>query len=306
MIQPPVWTEAELEESREGAESAFRDARRSESMEVYLRYFDEYRAIVEQVLDRTLNLTRLDQAVSASQVGDRESEVLRYFCGPPLSLDDLRMLANAESLHSQDRGPTGAVSARVIGIIREWCDRRRFPWLDVGRPPTEHEKSTAIVATTALLAMRRTETYRRMRGSEAQERLVRDALFGIGFREAVPRRVPTLSLAPPSGEFCREAMLGSRKADFIIGLADGRTAAIECKVSSSAVNSIKRLNNDAAVKAAVWRSEFGTVQVVPIAVLEGVFALRNLSAAQNQGLTIFWAHDLAGMTDWIQEIQARD
>lgn len=96
-------------------------------------------------------------------------------------------------------------------------------------------------------------------------------------------------------------MLGSRKADFIVGLRDGRTMAIECKVSSSSVNSIKRLNNDAAVKASVWNREFGTIQVVPVAVLEGVYALTNLLAAQDQGLTISWAHDLRAMTEWIQE-----
>lgn len=96
-------------------------------------------------------------------------------------------------------------------------------------------------------------------------------------------------------------MLGSRKADFIVGLMDGRTMAIECKVSSSSVNSIKRLNNDAAVKATVWKREFGTMQVTPVAVLDGVYALTNLVAAQDQGLTIFWAHDLASMTEWIQQ-----
>lgn len=76
--------------------------------------------------------------------------------------------------------------------------------------------------------------------------------------------------------------------------------AVECKVSSSAVNSIKRLNNDAAVKATVWRSEFGTSQVVPMALLDGVFALKNLRDAQAKGLTIFWAHDPGAMSDWIR------
>ena len=83
-----------------------------------------------------------------------------------------------------------------------------------------------------------------------------------GFEQTATRRVPTLSVAPAEGQFCRESMLGSRKADFIVGLMDGRTMAIECKVSSSSVNSIKRLNNDAAVKATVWKREFGTMQVV--------------------------------------------
>ena len=94
-------------------------------------------------------------------------------------------------------------------------------------------------------------------------------------------------------------MFGTRKADFLIGLLDGRVMALECKVSNSATNSIKRLNNDATVKATVWKREFGSSQVVPAAVLEGVYAIRNLKDAQNNGLTLFWSHDLTAMLDWI-------
>ena len=35
-------------------------------------------------------------------------------------------------------------------------------------------------------------------------------------------------------------------------------------------------------------------------VLSGVYKLRNLSDAQERGLTIFWAHDLKSLTDWIE------
>ncbi len=94
-------------------------------------------------------------------------------------------------------------------------------------------------------------------------------------------------------------MFGSRKADFIIGLPDFRKMALECKVSNSATNSIKRLNNDAAVEATVWRTDFGSVTVVTAAVLGGVYKLKNLVEAQNRGLTLFWVHDLAAMIDWI-------
>lgn len=74
---------------------------------------------------------------------------------------------------------------------------------------------------------------------------------------------------------------------------------IECKVSNSSTNSVKRLNNDAAVKASSWKVDFGLRQVVPSAVLGGVYKLHNLLDAQSRGLTIFWAHDLTPLTDWI-------
>ena len=62
---------------------------------------------------------------------------------------------------------------------------------------------------------------------------------------------------------------------------------------------MKRLNNDAAVKAETWRKDFGMSQVVPAAVLTGVFAILNLEDAQNRGLALFWAHNLKAMTAWI-------
>jgi hypothetical protein len=40
---------------------------------------------------------------------------------------------------------------------------------------------------------------------------------------------------------------------------------IACKVSNSEVNSVKRINNDAAIKATTWRQELGNNQVVPVA-----------------------------------------
>ena len=74
---------------------------------------------------------------------------------------------------------------------------------------------------------------------------------------------------------------------------------IECKVSNSYINSVKRLNNDAAVKAVTWKRDFGVRQVVPTAVLSGVYKLHNLQDAQERGLTLFWAHGLKPLTDWI-------
>ena len=80
--------------------------------------------------------------------------------------------------------------------------------------------------------------------------------------------------------------------------------AIECKVSNSALNSIKRLNNDAAVKAEFWLKHFGTAQMVPAAVLSGVYKLHHLVNAQAHGLALFWAHDLVELLSWIDQTRS--
>jgi XamI restriction endonuclease len=74
---------------------------------------------------------------------------------------------------------------------------------------------------------------------------------------------------------------------------------IECKVSNSAVNSIKRLNHDAVAKTKMWHDDFGN-QIVAAAVLSGVYDLANLELAQASGIFLFWAHDLAKLTGWIK------
>ncbi|MGH6990744.1 MAG: XamI family restriction endonuclease, partial [Stellaceae bacterium] len=106
--------------------------------------------------------------------------------------------------------------------------------------------------------------------------------------------------APARGQFCSESMVGSRKADVPVRLFDGRLMPIECKVSNSELNSVKRINNDAAVKANTWKVEFGINQVVPVAMLSGVFKVSNLVQAQGGGLTMFWAHKLDAMRTFIE------
>jgi hypothetical protein len=121
----------------------------------------------------------------------------------------------------------------------------------------------------------------------------------LGFNKVNSRKVSVLSDAPAPGEFCAESDLGGRKADVLVGLWDRRVMPIECKVSNSSTNSVKRLNNDAAVKAETWRKDFGQKQVVPTAVLGGVYKLHNLEDAQRRGLSLFWGHQLEALTQWI-------
>ena len=74
---------------------------------------------------------------------------------------------------------------------------------------------------------------------------------------------------------------------------------LRAEVSNSSTNSVKRVNNDAAAKAASWGRDFGD-QVVPVAMLSGVFKTHNLVQAQQKGLTLFWAHDLDHLGEFIR------
>ena len=298
MIPPPVWSSSQLEEARLEAIGAFREERLQEPLEMYLDLFDEYQGVVDDLLESTVDLTDLD--TSALQVLSDPNLLwaFRFLAGPPISADDLKTLAEA-SLAPGPLRTDPEMRQRILDVVRMGLDRRRFPWIAEGRDPNEAERNAAVVASAALIATSRTQANRRNLGKSAQENAVKKALLDVGFKEVAARSISTMADAPELGEFCGESMLGNRKADVVVRLWDQRVMPIECKVSNSAVNSIKRLKNDAAAKAEVWTKDFGNRHVLPTAVLSGVFELHILGDAQARGLTLFWAHALDDLTDWV-------
>jgi hypothetical protein len=300
-IDPPRWTEAELEAARQTAIDAFRTERMQEPLEAYLEAFDEYRGAVEDLLEATVDLTQLSEATEQVLTDPALLEAVRYLAGPPISADDLKVLADVESLAAGRLRGDSEMARRVVDTVLLALDRRRFPWVAEDREPDEAEREAAALASAALMATSRVQTNRRNESKEQQEQAVEDRLVAAGFEKVpAPRSVPTLAAAPAPGQFCRETTFGTRKADLLVGLWDDRKMPLECKVSNSATNSIKRINNDAAVKAVRWIDEFGTQGVVPAAVLSGVYKLAHLVSGQANGLTLIWAHDLDALTDWLE------
>lgn len=299
MIPPPHWTPDQLEVGRATASAAFTKERLEEPLEDYLEWFDKYQGRVEELLETTVDLTDWDTP-ALDVLGDPKLlEAFRYLAAPPISADDYKVLADVRSFSKARLTSSPEAVQRLLGVVRQVLDRRRFAWVVEDREPTEAERNAAIMASAALMAASRTQTGRRTKGKDQQEGAVKDALRAMGFTEVPSRSIPNISHAPAPGEFCGESRLGTRKGDIIVRLWDHRVMPIECKVSNSSTNSVKRLNNDAAIKAASWKVDFGLLQVVPTAMLSGVYKLHNLVDAQDRGLTIFWAHDLPAMTDWI-------
>ena len=219
-------------------------------------------------------------------------EALRYLAGPPISDDDLRVIVDVESIAPGVLNRDVEALRRVFGVIERVIDPHRFPWMAAGSAPTGQQREAALLASSVLLAAQRIATERRKEGKDKQEAMVKDYLCTLGFIESPTAAINTIVKGPQDMQFCAECLLGERKADVVVRLHDTRLMAIECKVSNSSTNSVKRLNNDAAVKAEYWIKRFGTAQVVPAAALAGVFKVLNLEQAQTRGLSLFWSHDL--------------
>lgn len=194
-----------------------------------------------------------------------------------------------------------AQAARVRDTVLAIIDPHRFPWVAEGRKPTKEESRTAVVASAALAAAREVETRRRNTSKETQEQAVKDLLTSVGFEEVATREIPMLTAAPGPGEFCGETRLAGTRADVVVRLRDSRVMPIECKVSNSAVNSYKRIVHDTGGKAATWYRELGAAQVIPAAVLSGVFNPANLADVQdNVGVALFWQHRLKDLADFVK------
>lgn len=294
-----VWSSDRLEADRQVAIATFRSARITEPLEQYVAAFDETLETVRALLERTADLELLAEGAAELLANPGLATAVRYLAGPPLSADDLKVIADVPSLAPGRIGANPQQARSVVSAVGAGLDRRRFPWVADNRKPSSAERDASVLATAALIASQRIQTARRSEGKTAQERAVRDALLGDGLTEVSVRAVEQLADAPAAGAFCREAMFGSRKADLVVGLWDGRKMPLECKVSNSELNSIKRLNNDAAVKAVEWVRDFGARGVTPAAVLAGVFKRSHLEYAQSRGLAIFWAHDLVQLTTYI-------
>jgi hypothetical protein len=297
-VQPPSWSDDQFEWDRAKAVTTFRELRMQEPLEQYLDAFDGYRTAVENLIESTVDLSQLSDRALDVLTDPHLLVAVRYLASPAVSVDDLKVLAEATLSPSGLRNDE-AMARRVIETVLLGLDRNRFPWVAEDREATVAERETATVATAALIAARRVMTDRANTSKTAQENSAADLLVAEGFTEVDRRTVNNLSQAPKAGEFCRECKFGARKADLIAGLWDGRVMPLECKVSNSSTNSIKRLNGDAALKARVWLDTFGPANIIPSAVLSGVFKLRNLRMAQDDGLTIWWAHNLAALAEFI-------
>ena len=298
LISPRRWTEEELEQERLKAVEIFRAERLTEPVERYLRTFDEYVTNVDRLMRESDDLRTLRDVAQEVLTDAELLEAVRYLAGPPVSTDDLIELAETKLTASRLRDDAAA-ARNVVEKVLAMLDVRRFAWVAEGRSATENERVAAAAASAALMASQRVRTNRANEAKTIQESRVREHLAASGWTEVPTREIETQSNAPGTGEFCAECLVVGRKADVVVGLHDGRVMPIECKVSNSATNSVKRLNNDAAVKAAVWLKELGPRNVVPVAVLSGVFKTLNLVQAQDRGLAIFWAHNLSPLREFI-------
>ena len=294
LLEPPKWTEEQLEAGRQEALAAFIRERGQEGTRAYRAAFEEIEPVVRRLFKVTNELRDF-----RGEVFRQDPELLpaaRYLAGPPISADDLETLVGGRLGR---RVPDPDVAERVADVLRSAWDPIRFPWLGQDRGPRAGERVAAIRWTAGIWAIERLRTKRRTESSRRQEAATAEALRQAGYEEGPrPRTMDALD-ALPRGTFTREVVLGGSKCDIPVRMHDGRLLAVECKVSNSALNSVKRLIRETGGKARAWRNAFG-LQVITGAVLAGVYKLGNLLDAQeNYGIALFWEQELGPLQEFV-------
>lgn len=294
-VTPPHWSADELESGRQRALAEFNPSWGAEGTQRYIDTVEQLSVPLRRLFAASSDLSDL---AAATFIADTSLvAAARFIAAPPVSADDLKTLIGG---NLSAKAPDVERAERAAKIVRTAWDPLRFPWLDARRSATDIERDTAIKWTASIWAIESMRTYHRNTSARKQELKVAQSLESSGFQPLAPRRIDALEQLA-KGSFTRECRIGDHKSDVPVRLNDGRLLAIECKVSNSAVNSKKRLNNDVGAKAADWKKAFGA-QVITAAVLSGVYSLGNLITAQDhQDIIIFWAHDLARLTDFVTE-----
>jgi XamI restriction endonuclease len=293
-VSPKLWTRDDFDTARLLAIGDFITGRTGEGGASYAAFLVEALAGAESLLSATADLSKLETG-AALAAEPKLVAPLRFTAGPPFSEDDLATMAEVPKKPTK---LTPAQAERIALILTAARDTARFPWLAAAvREAQESERKAAVLTTATLWAAQRMATLRRTESSKRQEEAVIAYIASKGFSQ-VATRVINIPDDIARGQVCAESVVAGTKADITVRLLNGRLLLIECKVSGSGINSVKRLNHEVGDKAATWKTAFGT-QAYPMAVLAGVFKRKNLMDAQDKGIFIVWERDLASLGEFL-------
>jgi hypothetical protein len=313
ITQPIRWKLPQLKADAKTARDLFRHERVGEPLALYEQFFAKFAVIFRETIGQLPNLAAdpIDPSLIAAMVTGRDQQkAFRYLTAPPISEDDLKALADTTLAPSVLAGDAN-LAKRVRDTVMTILDPHRFPWMiqsrrAKGAKPSSDEIERAVIASAVLAAAREVETHRRNTSKDGQEQAVKDLLISAKFKEVAVREIPMLTAAPKPGEFCGETRLAGTRADVVVRLHDQRVMAIECKVSNSSVNSYKRIVHDTGGKAATWYRTLGDAQVVPAAVMSGVFSVANLENVQNNmRVALFWQHRLQDLASFVKKAKVK-
>jgi len=241
---------------------------------------------------------------SALEADGSHMLVFRHLLAPPKSQDQFKLLCEHWSKGSEKSGKPQKPDAvrEVSNVLTQWMDRAIAPWLAGNREPTNTERELLVERVISFIAPKLTETQKRNRLSAEQESAVVDLLIEQGWTQLPSATIDTRA-AVPSKHFMNKtrfatATTTAQEVDIACGFANSFVAAMECKVTNDATNSVKRIN-DVLKKAAAWKAHWGSF-VETAALLQGVIKAEDVQRLTDEGVMVFWSHDLDKFACWVE------
>ena len=162
---PERWTTAQLTQDATTAAQQFRAERLAVSNS-WESHYTAARAKFELLFNALGNLA--PDSITDDSLKEvyrlRLGEALRYLAGPPVSEDDLNVIAGVDSIAPGVLMKDPEALRKVFGVIERVIDRQRFPWMQTRTAPTDQQREAALLASSVLLAAQRIATERRNDG----------------------------------------------------------------------------------------------------------------------------------------------
>lgn len=197
---PRRWTSVELTEGAVNASALFR-AERLAVTDAWTTHYQQARSKFELLFKKLNDLSpgSITDDNLAEAYGLGLGEALRYLAGPPISDDDLQVIADVDSIAPGILKKNPDALRKVFQVIQRVIDPHRFPWLADGKSPNNQQREAALLASSVLLAAQRIATERRNEGKDTQETKVKDYLRSLGFTEVSASAIRTIVKGPQAG-----------------------------------------------------------------------------------------------------------
>lgn len=261
------------------------------------------RAVRKEILYALIATNGLRDIHGALTQSGRHIRVLRHLFAPPISQDQLKLIAplypkGAEKTWTK-LAPAAAAEFENEFLARR--DKNLTGWLTTNSNPTKRQVKRVIDTVTPMISSQIFNTVRRNRLSDEQEKAVEGLLAAKGWTKSSSTTVSTPADLPPLYYMRKAPTTASKTAtkevDIACGVRTNLILAMECKVSNDATNSVKRVS-DVLDKAKSWQTHWGGF-IQTAALLQGVVAYKDVVRLTNDNVLVFWSHDLEVLSDWL-------
>jgi hypothetical protein len=263
----------------------------------------EARALLAAALRASNSLQAVDMALQAK---GGHMLAFRHMTAPPISQDQFA-LACPEWNKASEKATARPLKPEVASAVAAQFEVRRArtltPWVTQGRNPRTAEVKRLLWSVAPLLASQQVATLQRTRAASTQEGAVIALLSSKGWTKLPASLLDNRGTLPVRHYMHKTrfatASAAPQEVDIALGLKGSIVLATECKVSNDATNSIKRVN-DVLKKAKAWKDHWGNF-VKTAALLQGVIAAKDVRRLLDDGIEVFWSHDLMRFETWIDD-----